>query len=131
MTRILSIIVLTSILLQSFGKVIIYVNYELNLDYIIRTYCVNKSNPAKHCDGKCHLTKQLQEEEKQESTPGSNQNEKVEIQWFSQEKCDINLNGYSSEEYTYPTMRILKPKSPSFPIFHPPTEIIRISNSIV
>jgi len=34
--------------------------YELNIDYIIETYCVNKDKPELQCNGKCHLSEQLQ-----------------------------------------------------------------------
>lgn len=34
--------------------------YELNIDYIIQTYCVNVDKPELQCNGKCHLAKQLQ-----------------------------------------------------------------------
>ncbi|GHC48191.1 hypothetical protein SAMN05421855_101252 [Ulvibacter litoralis] len=34
--------------------------YELNIDYIIETYCVNTDKPELQCNGKCHLSKQLQ-----------------------------------------------------------------------
>lgn len=33
--------------------------YELNIDYIIDTYCINKEKPTLQCNGKCHLMKQL------------------------------------------------------------------------
>ncbi|MDT0676930.1 hypothetical protein [Autumnicola musiva] len=33
--------------------------YQLNIDYIIEKYCVNKDKPAMHCNGKCHLNSQL------------------------------------------------------------------------
>lgn len=37
-----------------------YVSYfELNKEYIIKKYCVNKSKPKLQCNGKCHLSKQL------------------------------------------------------------------------
>lgn len=34
--------------------------YELNIDYIIDTYCVNKDKPQLNCNGKCYLSQQLQ-----------------------------------------------------------------------
>jgi len=34
--------------------------YQLNIDYIIETYCINKDQPELQCNGKCHLAKQLQ-----------------------------------------------------------------------
>ncbi|NRD20475.1 hypothetical protein HNV08_10490 [Winogradskyella eckloniae] len=33
--------------------------YQLNIDYIIETYCINKDQPELQCNGKCHLAKQL------------------------------------------------------------------------
>ncbi|GAA3783711.1 hypothetical protein GCM10022271_15030 [Corallibacter vietnamensis] len=33
--------------------------YELNIDYIIKTYCINTDKPELKCNGKCHLAKQL------------------------------------------------------------------------
>ena len=33
--------------------------YQLNIDYIIETYCVNKDKPELQCNGKCHLAKQI------------------------------------------------------------------------
>lgn len=33
--------------------------YQLNIDYIIETYCVNTDKPEMQCNGKCHLAKQL------------------------------------------------------------------------
>lgn len=33
--------------------------FELNIDYIVETYCVNKSKPKLACNGKCHLAQQL------------------------------------------------------------------------
>lgn len=33
--------------------------FQLNLDYIIETYCINKEKPELQCHGKCHLATQL------------------------------------------------------------------------
>lgn len=45
--------------------------FELNIDYIIETYCINKDKPQLNCDGKCFLAKQLnmQTDENEESKP--------------------------------------------------------------
>ena len=34
--------------------------HEINLDYIIENFCINKEKPELKCNGKCHLAKQLQ-----------------------------------------------------------------------
>jgi hypothetical protein len=33
--------------------------YQLNIDYIVETYCINTDKPELQCNGKCHLAKQL------------------------------------------------------------------------
>ncbi|MEH6406432.1 MAG: hypothetical protein V7767_04055 [Leeuwenhoekiella sp.] len=35
------------------------VYFQLNIDSIVEKYCVNKAKPELHCNGKCHLTQQL------------------------------------------------------------------------
>ncbi|EDP95466.1 hypothetical protein KAOT1_11101 [Kordia algicida OT-1] len=35
--------------------------FQLNIDYIIETYCINKDKPQLECNGKCHLATQLAE----------------------------------------------------------------------
>ncbi|MCB4809466.1 hypothetical protein LG651_14515 [Tamlana sp. 62-3] len=37
------------------------VYYQVNIDYIIENYCVNKTKVEMACNGKCHLAKQLQQ----------------------------------------------------------------------
>ncbi|WP_067149533.1 hypothetical protein [Pseudotamlana agarivorans] len=53
--------------------------YELNIDYIIENYCVNKEEPEFQCNGKCHLAKQFQQ-----STPDedSNSNHSILLECF-------------------------------------------------
>jgi len=39
--------------------VIPVIDYVVNYDYISKVLCVNKAKPKMHCNGKCHLMKQL------------------------------------------------------------------------
>ncbi len=49
-----------------------YVAYfELNIDYVIETYCINKEKPKLKCNGKCHLAKQLAFSSEAENTEKS------------------------------------------------------------
>jgi hypothetical protein len=130
MNRFISILILTGILLQTFSKVIIYVNYEINLDYIVQTFCVNKNDPSKHCDGKCHLIKQLQEEEKQESLPGNSRDERPELPLFSESCNSFLFNSYASKEYIFTEYQLSKTISPVFPFFHPPMDFNAFLNSV-
>ena len=46
---------------------LIVLNYEVNTSYIIENFCENTDKPEMHCDGKCHLTKQIQADTEQKS----------------------------------------------------------------
>ncbi|EAQ39172.3 hypothetical protein MED134_01095 [Dokdonia sp. MED134] len=49
--------------------------YELNIDYIVETYCVNKDKPKLQCNGKCYLSKQLS----LDTSDSSNENLSIRI----------------------------------------------------
>lgn len=42
--------------------------YELNIDYIVETYCINTDKPELKCNGKCFLTKQLNLQSQEDTT---------------------------------------------------------------
>jgi hypothetical protein len=67
------------ILAKSFVVPVIYLDYELNKQFIINNYCVNKSRPQLHCDEKCYLAKKLQAEEQKEQESQRNAFIKAEI----------------------------------------------------
>jgi len=59
-----------AVLLQSFGQMIILINFKINQEYIARVLCENKDKPEMKCNGKCHLNKQLKaDEQKQTQLP--------------------------------------------------------------
>lgn len=47
------------ILVKVMAVPLLFMNYELNKDFIAANFCENKARPAMHCNGKCHLSKQL------------------------------------------------------------------------
>ena len=49
-----------------------FIEYELNKKYIAEVLCENKDKPEMHCNGKCHLKKQLK---KANSAPEQQQQE--------------------------------------------------------
>jgi hypothetical protein len=52
---------------------LVFAGCELRKDFIMKNYCVNKSRPELHCDGKCYLAKQLEkaEQENQKQATGN------------------------------------------------------------
>ena len=121
MKQLVAIALIFGILSQSVVKLALITKYLSNREMITLNYCENKSKPKLHCNGKCHLTKQLKEQEKQESSSKDNSKSVDETQFCTEYDHTIlpriiyvsiaanwtYLNGETNNE------------SPS--IFHPPT----------
>ena len=72
-------------LVQSFSKVFIVLNYQANKNYIAEFLCVNKKKPQMHCQGHCYLKKQLQKAEQPENpSTAPNLKQASEITLFCQ-----------------------------------------------
>ena len=102
--RILSIVILVALLSQSLVKSFIVVHYQINKSSITKKYCENKAKPKMHCDGKCHLKKQLKKEEKREKMPLSGSSkENSEVQFFveSDFKIQAPISRWTKQERAY------------------------------
>jgi hypothetical protein len=106
-------------LVQSFTRSFIYLNYEVNKDYISNVLCENKEKKELHCEGKCHLKKELQKEDKKESTPTGSSKEKVEITLFNENIPEFSLQIETIKEYLISYITLL-PQNCSISVFHPP-----------
>ena len=105
---------------QILVKPLLVVNYHLNKTEIARKYCENKAKPKMHCDGKCHLMKQLKKEEKKEPSPFSKDTkDKFEPQFFKENIYNFRSNVITflnhQTEYSFSISSFL-PKG----VFHPP-----------
>jgi hypothetical protein len=66
----ISCLLLLSVLLQTFSKTVICVDFYANQDYIAKTLCENRDKPLLHCCGRCQLRKRLhQDAEKDKDNP--------------------------------------------------------------
>jgi hypothetical protein len=115
----LAILLVSSLLLQGFGRLCIVVNYQLNQAQITELFCINKNKPDVGCQGKCYLKKQLGQAESQ-SVPLSSLKALLEVELFAQPltgflfatgPTDARPAGF----YLYPTY-----PSPVRPVFLPP-----------
>ncbi|MBC6611801.1 hypothetical protein H8B15_12775 [Hymenobacter sp. BT507] len=59
MTRWFAVFLTALVLLQTFSQELRVVDYQLHKERITKLFCVNKARPQLHCNGKCHLAKQL------------------------------------------------------------------------
>lgn len=121
MTRLISILLLSGFLFQVFGKVLILADYEWNKTYISQVLCENKNKPQSHCNGKCHLKKQLAKDEKRENAPANNLKGKTEIQLFSQKAGIVFPHQYLTGAAAFAPFQCNETAAPSFAVFHPPS----------
>ena len=75
-------ILFVCVLSASFSNWLMIAAYTLNQHYIAEELCVNKKNPACHCNGHCYLGRQISKEEKPGSPLNTSSSEKFEMQLF-------------------------------------------------
>jgi len=89
------IILLTCLFVSTFSHWILIACFDLNENFITKEFCINKNNPASHCNGHCYLNKELNKEEKPNNPLNTASKEKFEIQLFCIDLQD-NINAISS-----------------------------------
>lgn len=67
------------VLLQTFSRELVVVDFALNQASITARFCVNKARPALHCDGKCYFAKKLKQQEERENKAPNAPKEKLEM----------------------------------------------------
>lgn len=74
-----SYLLILLVLLQTFSREALVVDFTLNRAAITARYCVNKTRPQLHCDGKCYFAKQLKKQEERENKVPNALKEKLEM----------------------------------------------------
>lgn len=119
--RLVSYLFLSAVLMHTFSQAIIVADYLVNTELITKVFCVNKEKPKMHCNGKCHLAKQLKKDEEKKSDNFEKSAELVlicqsSIVEFVSEKVDLPI--YQKDLFTYNEPIAFECENP---IFHPPT----------
>lgn len=120
--KIVAILVLVGILLQTFNQVVIVAQFYANRAYIAKNLCENKDKPQMHCEGQCCLKKRLAQEAKQQAPGSSEQKTKEEVLLFySVANFDIvhQTTFYVSQVFVH--YDELFTASYAASIFHPPS----------
>ena len=60
--RLLAILLIGALLLQSGREAVIGLWYRINQERITEQYCINKEEPLLMCQGKCYLQKVIETE---------------------------------------------------------------------
>lgn len=67
------------VLLQSFSREVLLVDFTLNQSVITARYCVNKARPMLHCDGKCYFAKKARQQEEHQNKSAGPLKERLEM----------------------------------------------------
>ena len=122
--RIIVLILLVAIGLQSFSKAIYIADYYVNNATYLKN-CENKAKPKLQCNGKCQVKKKMQEEEKKEQeNPDRKLENKTEIiisskSFFATQLIQPNKVNHNHNKWFF-DMGIVIDRSSS--IFHPPQQ---------
>ena len=75
----LAYVLVALVLLQTFSREVLVVDYALNQATITARFCVNKARPAMRCNGKCYFAKQLRQQQERENQLPSPLKERLEM----------------------------------------------------
>ena len=85
----------------TFSNWCIIFSFNINQKFIAKELCVNKENPAMHCNGHCYLSKQLANEEKPSSPFNTKSSERFETQLFCVQLPLSTINKTSAAKVYY------------------------------
>lgn len=118
------ILVGTGIIFQSFSKLIILANFQLNKEYISKNLCVKKAVKNNDCKGQCHLKKQLQKEERSEHFPANSLKAIKEVQIICQNFIPFRFHSGLILVTNFAPLNNLLILPHPFSVFHPPQVLI-------
>ncbi|WP_187263915.1 hypothetical protein [Pontibacter beigongshangensis] len=125
MNRVFIISLLALMLLQTFSKVLLVVDYQANKEYIMEFLCINRDKPELACEGKCQLTKNLKEQEQAEKQGGDQtQAKEVQVNLFCQIRFSCDFTLFISKNPAIPSLVSGHTLTPSFAFFHPPKSVV-------
>lgn len=123
MQKAIAFFLLSLLLLQHSGRLVVLAWYELNHPYIVRNLCENRARPQLHCDGKCILAKKLKAAEEREKQQTSQLRQWLETPVFTSPTLPefVFETVWSEPEPTpRPAYHLPGYASPSSRFFHPP-----------
>ena len=74
-----SYLLISLVLLQTFSREVLVVDFTLHRATITARFCVNKARPQLHCDGKCYFAKKLKQQQERESKAPNSLKERLEM----------------------------------------------------
>jgi hypothetical protein len=118
--RLIPIFLLFCFVWQLADRVSLYIDYELNKEYITLKFCENKMKPGSGCEGKCYLAKKLSEGLKKEIPPATHEKPVQELQFLSAADVDLNQVMKHGVKIRYAPFREFFPVPVMDEFYHPP-----------
>ncbi len=124
--RLIALILLVILISTHFSMYMVYAGFTMNRKMIAEKFCINKSRPWLHCDGKCYFMKKIRQaeenEKKQESKDHLNRLEISFLQEpFNYSAGESNIN--ISLKSTYPAYAYHYSSRYLDCIFRPPKQV--------
>lgn len=97
--------------------------YIINYNYIATVLCENKAKPKLHCNGKCHLMKELAKAAEQEKPVSEKKSGHTEVELlFFQPFAEITFNSpfVKTSGKKHPVYKNLYSHLAGYAVFHPP-----------
>jgi hypothetical protein len=117
--HLIAILIIFSLALQSFKYYTVLAEFYLNRDYIAKNLCENRNKPQLHCNGKCHLKKQLKKEEQQQQSNNRTNTNETNTLLFCNEVSEYAAADFTLiKNYTFYSKELLSSYQPS--LFRPP-----------
>jgi len=96
-------------------------NYEVNKESITQKYCENKDKPKMKCQGKCHLNKQIKQQDNQTDHDKSLVKEQNGMPSSKTDKENVCFDLYSDSCNPIFFYSLGKTFLYTSSVFHPPT----------
>lgn len=90
MKKIVLYFLLISFVFQSTSNLWIISSFYINQDYIAKKLCVNRFDKIPVCYGKCFLSKQLKDNDKQEQKLPNVKEKEIQLYFYTQNTLQIN-----------------------------------------
>ncbi|OQP52796.1 hypothetical protein A4H97_24150 [Niastella yeongjuensis] len=120
MKHVAIILVFLGLLVQSFNKLFIVLDLQLNSSFIAKNLCENRDKPQMHCNGKCHRIKVMkQEQKKDQDNPERKAENKFELICFAQQQAKL-VPAFNYTTIYYPRLKETIYSGFSTTAFHPP-----------
>jgi hypothetical protein len=117
-----SYLLISLVLLQTFSREVLVVDFTLHRTIITARFCVNKARPQLHCSGKCYFAKQLKKQEERESNSAGPLKERLEMLPVAFRSLLPVRPAYrvSMPVGYVPYRSVWVPLNPTRGVFHPP-----------